>query len=58
MPISTEGREVMNESLYDSTKKCGDCALFSTDACYLVTYVDEEHDACDEYIGYMEKEEA
>lgn len=40
----------MNKSLYDSTKKCGDCALFNTDACYLVTYVDEEHDACDEYI--------
>lgn len=30
--------------------KCGDCALFNTEYCYLVTYVDEKHDACDEYI--------
>lgn len=30
--------------------KCGECALFGTDACYLVTYVDEESEACDELL--------
>ncbi len=45
----------MNESW--KNEKCGDCALYGTDACYLVTYVDEEHAACDEYIGCRKKDE-
>ena len=47
----------MNNSLYDYTKKCGDCALYNTDACYLVTYVDEEHPACDEYVECRKRKE-
>ena len=35
--------------------KCGECALYNTDACYLLFYVNEEHAACDEFIGYKKK---
>lgn len=47
---------MMSKPIYDDTKRCGDCALYETDACYLVTYVDEEHPACDDYIEYRRKE--
>lgn len=53
--MSGRWREAMKESWKNN--KCGDCALFNTDACYLLTYVDEDYKACDEYIGYGKKEE-